>query len=239
MIDSRVLRQDITAGVVGIVIAASLAAAIRGGLDPRLPGDLRWLSTPLAILLAVPIVFSPLAQAMRLTPLKSTAAQAVAAAALVTALAAVDPSGRWHPILLAKAATLLAAMTFCIAALTDLLAPRAGGRWAASGWVMACAAVLCATPLWLDWALGNGLIDPNLVVALNPLAALALPFQADLLRCDWLYRHSSLGSLRYDYPPLAATVGAYAALGLGSLMLGHRPGDGGRAPTPPTDDTTS
>lgn len=68
---------------------------------------------------------------------------------------------------------------------------------------------------WFDW-----------LVATNPLLHLGTALGGDLLRSDWLYRHSPMGSHHYDYlgtgSALAATW-ALAALSWAAAEYDRRP----------------
>jgi len=63
-------------------------------------------------------------------------------------------------------------------------------------------ATLFALPIWLGpvaEAAGNPMWLTNLIVAVSPLSALAVALDLDVLRTNWFYQHSALGSLRYEY----------------------------------------
>jgi hypothetical protein len=85
--------------------------------------------------------------------------------------------------------------------------------------VLAASLVLAAAPVWLAAPLDQGWPIADALVALNPLTALALPSETDYLRSDWLYRHSPLGGLRYDYPSAPALIAAYLAVSGAALIL--------------------
>lgn len=118
---------------------------------------------------------------------------------------------------------------------TASLARRAGvvataahesARWL----VVAALWLLAAAPLWLapvaDLAAGSGSASAAAIVAMSPLVHLAIAAGQDLLRTEWFYAHSSLGSLQFEYPSLAAIAAGYAitvaALALCSYALSRR-----------------
>jgi hypothetical protein len=79
-------------------------------------------------------------------------------------------------------------------------------------------ASLFALPIWLGpiaEAAGNPMWLTNLIVAASPLSALAVALDLDVLRTNWFYQHSVLGSLRYEY---FSWLGYVAVLGL--LVIG-------------------
>lgn len=99
-------------------------------------------------------------------------------------------------------------------------------RWLATALLW----LLAAAPLWLgplaDLAAHNGPATPEAVVAMSPLVHLAVAAGQDLLRSQWLYAHSSLGSLQFDYPSVTAIAAGYAAtagvLALLAFILSRR-----------------
>jgi hypothetical protein len=81
---------------------------------------------------------------------------------------------------------------------------------------------LFGLPIWLGpiaEVAGNPMFLTNLIVALSPLSALAVALDLDILRTNWFYQHSMLGSLRYEYLPW---VGYVAVLGVLSIAAGRR-----------------
>jgi len=61
---------------------------------------------------------------------------------------------------------------------------------------------LIAAPVWLGpiaEAAGNPPGLTNLIAGISPLSAFAVALDADILRTNWFYTHSALGSLRYEY----------------------------------------
>jgi len=63
-------------------------------------------------------------------------------------------------------------------------------------------AILFSAPVWLGpltEQTGNTPGLTNLIVGVSPLSAFAVSLDVDYLRTGWFYRHSVLGSLRYEY----------------------------------------
>jgi DhnA family fructose-bisphosphate aldolase class Ia len=94
--------------------------------------------------------------------------------------------------------------------------------------VVALLAVLGGAPLWmgpLAQAVDGDTRLVNAAVAVSPLSHLAVAMGTDLLRTDWLYRHSSLASLHFGYPSVVSILLVYAVIGAGGLAaarLAHR-----------------
>lgn len=95
----------------------------------------------------------------------------------------------------------------------------------ASAWMVVSLLWLAAsTPLWLGPVADLGARQepalPTLILACSPLAHLAAAAGHDVLRGEWFYGHSSLGSLQLDYPRVGPMLVAYALLAaLLSLLL--------------------
>lgn len=201
-------------------LACGTAGAIAWILSERLPADMLPVAAPLAALLGVCAVWIPAFIVRGDAPARDILIAALIAGALAAAIIAIAPgtrSGASAPTL-ARGALAVAALTFCIGCVARLLAAATGAR-AAAGWVLALGCVLAAAPVWLSPALESGRLDPDLVVALNPLSVLALIGNLDYPRTDWLYRHSALGSLRYAYPPFWTALSGYLGLALLALAL--------------------
>jgi hypothetical protein len=118
---------------------------------------------------------------------------------------------------LARDAAALAAGTFLLGGafgLTLTLAAAAlRDRLAAAALALAVAGLATATPLWLGPIAERFAATPVLVdaiVAVSPLTYLAVLADFDYLRATWFYEHSSLGSLRYDYPAALSQSVVYA-----------------------------
>ena len=68
--------------------------------------------------------------------------------------------------------------------------------------VLVGVSVLIAAPVWLGpvaEVTGNPAGLTNLIAGISPLSAFAVALDADILRTNWFYTHSALGSLRYEY----------------------------------------
>lgn len=87
-----------------------------------------------------------------------------------------------------------------------------------------------STPIWLGPVaeLGGRLrpMTPTFILACSPLAQLAAAAGHDLLRGEWFYAHSSLGSLQVEYPRVDTWLVAYAlaAATLSLLLVPFRRG---------------
>jgi hypothetical protein len=94
-------------------------------------------------------------------------------------------------------------------------------RWT----VAALLALAAAAPLWAGpFAEGNLARWPQAVeatVAVSPLTHLAVAAGNDLLRNDWMYAHSSLGSLQFSYPGLPGILTTYLVLCTALLAAGR------------------
>jgi len=80
-------------------------------------------------------------------------------------------------------------------------------------------ATLFALPIWLGpiaEATGNPMWLTNLIVAASPLSAFAAALDLDVLRTNWFYQHSALGSLRYEY---FSWLGYVAVLGVLVIVI--------------------
>ena len=80
-------------------------------------------------------------------------------------------------------------------------------------------AALFALPIWLGplaETAGNPMLLTNWIVAVSPLSALAVALDLDVLRTNWFYQHSALGSLRYEY---FSWLGYVAVLGILSIVI--------------------
>ena len=120
---------------------------------------------------------------------------------------------QWLP-LLRLSATLYLVTAAALSVL--LLFPNRTER--ARQFVVVGLASLFALPIWLGpitEAAGNPMLLTNLMVAVSPLSALAVALDLDVLRTNWFYQHSALGSLRYEYFPWLG----YAAV-LGIIVIG-------------------
>jgi hypothetical protein len=159
-----------------------------------------------ALLMLVPRVTAPgnplpgLLSATLGTALLALAAQAL-----------LGPSAA--PSAIAFGAAMTALLFFCAGAALLLAPPRL--RPAGHGFVLLALAVMTLAPVWLAGLLDTLASVPgslDALVAANPLTALCAAAQTDFLRTDWFYRHSPLGSLRFDYPPPALMLTAYGLI---------------------------
>ena len=59
----------------------------------------------------------------------------------------------------------------------------------------------------------------NFIVAASPISAFATALDFDILRTNWFYEHSVLGSLRYDYQPWWTYIAVLLVLATITLFL--------------------
>lgn len=118
-----------------------------------------------------------------------------------------------------------------VAALVQRAGIEASAAHESARWlVTAVLWLLAAAPLWLgplaDLTSRHGPAFAEATVAMSPLVHVALAAGQDLLRTEWFYAHSSLGSLQFDYPSLTTIAAGYvvvmAALALCAYVLSRR-----------------
>ena len=83
-------------------------------------------------------------------------------------------------------------------------------------------AILFSAPIWLGPLTEQTGSTPgltNLIVSVSPLSSLAVSLDVDYLRTGWFYRHSVLGSLRYEYLSWTGYVLIYMTF-ISSLIIG-------------------
>ena len=94
-------------------------------------------------------------------------------------------------------------------------------RWT----VAALLTLAAAAPLWAGPLAESTLARwPQAVetaVALSPLTHLAVAAGNDFMRNDWMYAHSSIGSLQFSYPGLPGILAAYFVLCAALLAAGR------------------
>lgn len=93
-----------------------------------------------------------------------------------------------------------------------------------SSWIVTAVLWLTAsTPLWLgpvaDLSARQAPMAPTVILACSPLAHLAVAAGNDVLRGEWFYGHSSLGSLQVDYPRIGTLLVAYVLLAAALHLL--------------------
>lgn len=144
--------------------------------------------------------------------------RAMAWSSLAAALTFAMPvaTGMAPPLPAASLATVVWLVTLALQLLVACLVglARASEQTTARIAVTAVYAALSAAPLWLGPAaqlLGSQSGWPTRIVALSPAAHLAGAIQCDLLRTTWLYAHTPIGGLRFDYPQFNAILLSYLA----------------------------
>jgi hypothetical protein len=96
---------------------------------------------------------------------------------------------------------------------------RDGSAWT----VTAVLWLAVSTPLWLgpvaDLSARQEPMAPTVILACSPLAHLAAAAGHDVLRGEWFYAHSSLGSLQVDYPRSGTLLITYLLLAAALSLL--------------------
>jgi len=81
--------------------------------------------------------------------------------------------------------------------------------------------VFAFLPVWLSPLVelnGSLLWLTNTVIAMSPISAFAVALDIDIMRTGWFYEHSSIGSLRYEYPSWGTYFIALLTLAILSAM---------------------
>lgn len=126
-------------------------------------------------------------------------------------------------------AFLLLFNTHLVASLLQRLLERSGlarieaREW--STWSVAALLWLAASaPVWLgplaDVLARSNPEAPAAIVGISPLSHLAVAAGHDLLRNEWFYAHSPIGSLQFDYPSAASLFLTYIAAAVLLALLG-------------------
>jgi len=93
------------------------------------------------------------------------------------------------------------------------------GRWLVLGVLL----LTGLAPLWAgpmaEVSLQRWPAAVNTVVAVSPLTHLSVAASNDLLRNEWMYAHSNLGSLQFSYPGLAHLLVAYGVAAVALLCV--------------------
>jgi hypothetical protein len=238
----------IAARFAGLAATALLLLAALGASNPDLQPSAR-----IVLVTAVVGLLSPLFWPGRAGTAGATSIRIIGwslgSAVFAAAVAALSGLG---PDRLPRAAPALAVLFLALVAVHALAATVEGvlqqrtdrpeaARESASWLATAALFTLAAAPLWLGPAAELALADrPDVVdavVAVSPLAHLAVASGNDLLRNQWFYQHSNLAGLRFDYPRLAPVLTAYlllaAVLLLVPAVLGSRSGSAARVTVSP------
>lgn len=202
-----------------LAIAAGAAVVALGLGDSTTPGATRLLAV-----VALPALLSPLLGACGAPRLATLPAHLLAWASgtFLLAAAAWLYAGGWPlsrtlvPLLFAFGLVVtarLAAIVVADALRCGAVADAAAAEW--GRWMVAAALwLLAAAPLWLgplaDLRAREGTAVAEAIVAASPLVHLGLAAGQDVLRTQWFYANSSLGSLQFDYPSLASVALGYA-----------------------------
>jgi len=93
------------------------------------------------------------------------------------------------------------------------------GRWIVLGALL----LVSLAPLWAgpmaEVSLQRWPAAVDTVVAISPLTHLSVAAGNDLLRNEWMYAHSNLGSLQFSYPGLATLLVAYGVAAAALLCI--------------------
>jgi hypothetical protein len=233
-----------------LLVAVLLILAALGAADPDLqPSAVRLMVTSVVALLA-PLFWPGIAATPAHTALRvvgwSVAAACLAALALGVFAAALQPALRVFAACAMLALILI--VTHAVAAILErrwhsLSADAQGARDLASRSAALALALLGSMPLWFgpaaellsarhDWVVDT-------VLGVSPLTHLAVASGNDLLRNQWLYKHSNLASLQTSYPALAVLAWGYAIACLLLVLTamafhrGRRPVNSASPPFPP------
>lgn len=210
---------DLLRNALALAIAAGLATLAIGIFDGTSSGATRLLAV-----FALPTFLSPLAGGPCSTRVSALPGHVLAWALGTFALAATVwvVAGGWPPtrsiapayVAIAVVTTARLAVTVTAHVLSRLGSARTvADEWAR--WLVASALwLLAAAPLWLgplaDLKAHEGTAVAEAIVAASPLVHLGLAVGQDVLRTQWFYANSSLGSLQFDYPSLASVAAGYA-----------------------------
>lgn len=205
--------------LLAVVSWAVLAVLAPAGGDAQ-ASTLRLLVVGVIALIA-PLFWPGVAADRRHTVWRVAAWSGAAAALAVPGILLAGGAVRaWVPV--AMSCAMLLALLLMVHTAAALLENRlrassteATARAAAGRIVTLALAAAGALPLWLGPAAEvlsqrrEGLIDS--VVGFSPLTHLAVASGNDLLRNEWLYQHSNLATLPFQYPEAAVLAGAYGA----------------------------
>lgn len=213
-----------------------------GGLQPS---AMRVAAGGIVVLLA-PLFWPGCAATPVETAARVLAWTAMCCGIAVLAVVLLNGSGQSWPAMLQSCAMLAAVLFLAHAAAVPLERLRArsaveacNARQAASRIVALSLALLGSLPLWLGPAAellsGRHAWTIDAVLGLSPLTHLAVASGNDLLRNQWLYQHSNLSGLQFDYPGLPTLAWTYGSLCLlaGAIALTTvRRGGAGRTDNP-------
>ena len=204
-----------------LAIAAGLASLAIGIADGTDSGATRLLAV-----VALPALLSPLLGRPGATRLAALPAHVLAwalgtfllAAAVWLSAGGWPPSRTLVPLLFAFGLVVTARLAAIVVAAVlrdSAMAGTAADEWAR--WLVAATLwLLAAAPLWLgplaDLRAREGTAAAEAIVAASPLVHLGLAAGQDVLRTQWFYANSSLGSLQFDYPSLTSVALGYAGV---------------------------
>ena len=232
---------DLLCNALALAIAAGLATLAIGIADGTASGTTRLLAV-----VALPALLSPLLGEPGATRLATLPAHVLAWALGTSLLASTVwlAAGGWPPshsivpslfalglVVTARLATIVASAVLRNSSMADAAADE-WARWLAAAMLW----LLAAAPLWLgplaDLQAREGTDAAEAIVAASPLVHLGLATGQDVLRTQWFYANSSLGSLQFDYPSLTSVALGYAcaAAVLALLAVGFARRDAAATP---------
>lgn len=191
-------------------------------------------SGAVVLLTAVPTFLAPLFRSGHRDLRKEIAGSMLSWACVVLLLASVGWSVlgvrfTFVPFALASLVALgIVTVTHLSIAVLEAALRRSGARTtiAREGalWTIAVTLWLAAsTPLWLgpvaDLSARQAPMVPTITLACSPLAHLAAAAGHDVLRGEWFYGHSSLGSLQVDYPRVGSLLTGYPLLAAALVLV--------------------
>lgn len=183
-----------------IPLASSLLLARFLFDAPREPGhnELMVLLYAATTILAA-VLLTPLNSSFSLQSLWVLGSHCAITTTIFLATTLIDPQTRGLlPELLLSAGLLFLMLLASLSLLLIFVVYRTNARQI----VFFSITALLLAPLWLGPLAeisGNTPVPSNLIVGINPLSAIATTLDFDYLRTSWLYKHSVLGSLRYEY----------------------------------------
>lgn len=138
------------------------------------------------------------------------------------AVAAVAMSDADAAVAVAALAAGAAVVAACMEAVTRLCCAAGPPAALAMGGVLLAFAIAALAPLWLGplaeaFARHEGVTGA--VVAVSPLSYLAALTGYDVLREQWFYANSPLGSLRFTYPGVTPATAAYLGIAVMAALL--------------------
>jgi uncharacterized protein (DUF983 family) len=185
-------------------------------------------------LLAIALACATCVVALLFVPIRNKVTVTLIDAVIVTAICVAvflwfaGTALPWPPLL--RLATTCLLVTFAALSLLQLIPGQLERNRL---FVLVGLSALIAAPVWLGpiaEVAGNPAGLTNLIAGISPLSAFAVALDADILRTNWFYTHSALGSLRYEYfawsTYLVVLVGISILFAAGSRSYKNHRGSG-------------